>query len=103
MIGSRPFGPAGGSRRDVDALVWVMFADGQQQRIEASPGYAVSDVATQGRGVFVPTDAGTDLDSMGGFITVLSLPHLLGVLPDQLAAALDGDPVTTGPVLQPAG
>lgn len=87
---------------NVDALVWVMFADGQRQQIEASPGYAASAVATQGRAVFVPTDARTDLDSMGGFITVLSLPRLLEVLPDQLAAALDGDPATAGPVLQPA-
>lgn len=88
---------------DVDALVWVTFADGEDAMIAASPGYAGSDVVAEGRALFVPSSAGTDLDSMGGFITVLSLPRLLSVLPDQLAAIADGDPATTPPALQPAG
>lgn len=82
---------------DVDALVWVLFAGGEADAIRTSPGYAAGRVAAEGRAVFVDSTVGTDLAAMGGFITVLSLPRLLDALPDQLTAALDGDPATTGP------
>lgn len=79
---------------DVDALVWVLFSPGEAEAIRASPGYAAGPVATGGRAIFVDSTAGSDLDAMGGFITVLSLPRLLEALPAQLTAAVDGDPAT---------
>jgi len=88
---------------DTDALIWVMFEPGQEAKIKASPSYATTKAATQGRALYVDSVGGTDLDAMGGFITVLSLPALLDVLPPQLDALLDGDPNTNGPALPKTG
>jgi len=88
---------------DADALIWVMFEPGQEAKIKASPSYATTRAATQGRALYVDSVGGTDLDAMGGFITVLSLPALLDALPPQLDALLDGDPTTNGPVLPKVG
>ena len=88
---------------DTDALIWVMFEPGQEAKIKASPSYGATKAATQGRALYVDSVGGTNLDAMGGFITVLSLPALLDALPPQLDALLDGDPTTNGPVLPKAG
>lgn len=88
---------------DSDALIWVMFEPGQEAKIKAAPSYRATKVATQGRAIYVDSTGGTDLDAMGGFITVLSLPALLDALPPQLDALLDGDPATGGPALAKAG
>jgi iron complex transport system substrate-binding protein len=88
---------------DTDALIWVMFEPGQEAKIKASPSYGTTRAATQGRALYVDSVGGTDLDAMGGFITVLSLPALLDALPPQLDAVLDGNPATNGPVLPKSG
>lgn len=88
---------------DADALVWVMFEPGLDAKIKASPSYAATKANTQGRALYVDATGGNDLDAMGGFITVLSLPALLDALPPQLDALIDGDPATTGPALPTAG
>ncbi len=87
---------------DADALIWVMFEAGQESKIKASPSYAATKANTQGRAIYVDSTGGTDLDAMGGFITVLSLPVLLDALPPQLDALIDGDPATNGPALAKA-
>jgi iron complex transport system substrate-binding protein len=88
---------------DADALIWVMFEPDQEAKIKASPSYATTRAASQGRALYVDSVGGTNLDAMGGFITVLSLPVLLDALPPQLDAVLDGDPATNGPVLPKVG
>ncbi|MGI5125520.1 ABC transporter substrate-binding protein [Pseudonocardia sp. CA-107938] len=79
---------------DADALIWVMFEPGQEAKIKASPSYATTRAATQGRAIYIDATGDSALDAMGGFITVLSLPGLLDALPPKLDALLDGDPAT---------
>ncbi len=91
-----------GDLLDVDAQVWLPVTPADEQAIRSSPGYATSRAATEGRSLFVPFGAGTDLDPMSGYLTVLSVSKLLDVLPGQLAAVVDGDPATTPPALTPS-
>ncbi|GAA2875867.1 iron-siderophore ABC transporter substrate-binding protein [Pseudonocardia halophobica] len=87
---------------DVGALVWLdAGGEGVRQSVLGQPSYTARAVHTEGRDLFVSYDGGTTLDPIGGFVTVLSLPVLLGALPDQLAAVSDGDPATAPPAPTP--
>ncbi|MFP5022128.1 iron-siderophore ABC transporter substrate-binding protein [Pseudonocardia phyllosphaerae] len=87
---------------DVDGIVWVTFADGEEAAIKSSPGYAQGPVVKQGRALYISSEGRNNLDPMTGYITVLSLPRLLDALPPQLDAVLDGNPATTPPAVAPS-
>jgi iron complex transport system substrate-binding protein len=78
---------------DAGALLWVTTSDAERAALQQLPAYTALAPVQQGRDVFPPYDP---LGIALTYNTVLSLPYALdGVLP-QLAAAVDGDPATTG-------
>jgi iron complex transport system substrate-binding protein len=79
------------SALDVDALLW--FANpGPAQEIREHPVYSGLDVSKEGRDIFL-AEKGAFYDSTS-FISVLSMPTLLGGLMPKLEAAVDGNPAT---------
>jgi iron complex transport system substrate-binding protein len=76
---------------DVDVIVWLDAKDAKGPL--GGPLYSSLTVHTQAREVHLDSYN----DPLGGatsFVSVLSLPFLLGGLVPQLATAVDGDPAT---------
>lgn len=77
---------------DVDALICFAEEGDEQKQVETAL-FRRLDVATQGRAVWLrDADRATPPFS---FLTVLSLPYLLEAFVPRVAAAVDGDPVTS--------
>ncbi len=77
---------------DVDALVWITFSDEENELIKNDPLYKNLRARQEGRDIFISEN--DPLYDALNFNTVLSLPFTLEHLVPQLAAAVDGDPVT---------
>ena len=80
---------------DQQALVWFP-APGGTAKLKADPLYKNLKVRTEGRDVFVEQTDDNQLYGAISFVSVLSLPIVIDELVPQLAAAVDGNPVTNG-------
>ncbi|CAN5723254.1 iron-siderophore ABC transporter substrate-binding protein [soil metagenome] len=82
---------------DVDVIVWLDREDKEGASPLGGPLYAELPVHTEGREVFLDSEAEDALGGAMSFVTVLSLPYLLdGVVP-LLSLAVDGDTSTEVP------
>lgn len=78
---------------ETDLLIWIVALDGDAAAIAADPLYQRLTVAKEGRDVVLTAD--DPLQAALSFSTALSIPFALDGLLPRLAAALDGDPLTT--------
>jgi iron complex transport system substrate-binding protein len=78
---------------DTDVLVWLVDDYAKDRaKVQSDPLYAKLNVKTEGRDIYL---ANNEVEgSATSFVTVLSLPFLLGQLVPQMAAAVDGNPAT---------
>lgn len=79
---------------DADVLIWITNNEEELQNLEEEPVYQRLRVAEEGRDIFL--NSSEQLAGALSLSTVLSLPYLLDELVPRMAAALDGDPGTTG-------
>ncbi len=95
LVGER-FGASVGSENaevlDNDVVVWL--TDDGGAKLRRDPLYGTLRVAQEKREVLV--DNNDDFGNAFSQVSVLSLPYVLDRLVPRLAAAVDGDPSTTG-------
>lgn len=81
---------------DMDVVIWPADNAATQTELGAMPLYQLSDMAKEGRSVWLDDGDGLAYAAMS-WQTPLSLDYLLDILPAKLAAAVDGDPATAVP------
>ena len=78
---------------DTDVLVWITGDLRSIDAIKADPIRQTLRAAKEGREVFLDS---IEVGAAMSFSSVLSLPYFLDYIEPKLAAAIDGDPATTG-------
>lgn len=83
---------------DLDVVVWLdVPAETDDIETSAYGAYGALAVHTEGREVFLDSEAADALGGAMSFVTVLSLPYLLDAVVPMIGAAIDGDPATAVP------